>query len=152
MGRESEGPARNSTQVKYCAKRVLVLWSWFDQFVLHWTCQPATPTTVNQLRLIDSYFDDYQELVWFVLILLSSTHNTGWFLIKTMGTNCPNIQDIWATATATATSFWVEFGKTAHVWLKIGGRLYPWRASDLTQIGYSLAGQVCLTLCLGSWL
>ena len=32
-------------------------------------------------------------------------------------------------------------GNTTHTWLTIGSRLYPWRASDLTQIGYSLAGQ-----------
>ena len=35
----------------------------------------------------------------------------------------------------------VDFGKTTHIRLTIGGRLYPWRASDLTQISYSLARQ-----------
>ena len=63
------------------------------------------------------------------------------------GTVYPNTKDGWAT------SFWVEYGKTTHIWLTIiGSSLYPWWASDLTRVGYSLAGQTILWLLWGQQL
>ena len=52
-----------------------------------------------------------------------------------VSTNCPDIKDRLVSFS------WVEYGGTTHMWLTIGGRLNPWRASDLTRIGYSLTGQ-----------
>ena len=78
--------------------------------------------TSKFLNVNQYLFDNYQELVWFVLILLSSMYNTRWFLAKTMGvsTNCPDIKDRLVSFS------WVEYGGTTHMWLTIGGRLNPW--------------------------
>ena len=72
-------------------------------------------TLRNFCILINSFFDDYQELVLFSLILLSSIHNERSFLAKTMGVGsyCTNIKD------KLVSSPWVEYGKTTHIWLTI---------------------------------
>ena len=84
-------------------------------------------------RLIISYFDDYQESVWFLLILKSSTHKTNdassklQVMVQTaliLKINGPHL---------------FEYVKITHKWLTIRRQGYPSRASDLTRVGYSLA-------------
>ena len=90
---------------------------------------PVLRRFANFLKVDQYLFWFWFELAWFVPI--------SWFYVKTMGvgTNCPDIKDKWVI------SSYVEYGNRTHTWLTIGSKLYPWRASDLTQSGYSLAGQ-----------
>ena len=50
--------------------------------------------------------------------------------------NCLDSKDKWVTPS------WVEYEKTTYLRPTIGGRLYPWRASDLTHLDTTSSSRV----------